>query len=1451
MTLAQSSHVIPIPSARSPGLAPKSAIVPNKLRASSFPKAPPHSKNGSPQGRPTIVGGKVAKAVHLFSTLTEEEEATSLDRPAPQRRKSADHLLAGATPLQKIQASASKRDAVEEVSKVDLSPSQPGHSEAAGSELLMGLSTSASSSGSPIPADQVSHISAKSQISSTFLSSAEGESITESSEGSVVGSDETSRVLPLPAFPQKAGDRRSPTSESSLVPNESPRPMAICPTPVNPSSPPLSIFAAAVGSVATSTSPIDAPAEHVLSSETETKLNQVQGRSLFSARKGSVGSCLADEVQDAENQMIDRLPAGDEQVSVQPASQATPTSKSLLPTRSDASKSSAHVALWSSPEPAANSGPESALSEASPRHTPHASRVLLLSDAQLPLTQSQIRASENGTGASQHPDSLTASLSADRLHTPLPDASMASQRSSSSSSTTQHDARGEQAVHAANPRQKSISPRSDEMHSTEPRSGPQRDQCQADKLEFGEIQDEIEADSLRDTDQVSNSVTQASRDDVVEASWLDELDAYTESDTPGGAAGLEPRLTLNKPDATHLGSRETVLSLRQEASGTAGVSSISPPHRAYDELGSTLFPASTADKEISSELIDQVRLASTEMGVGGLQDPTRERTACWIKDTLETNKVSGEDSVEYLNDNADQLSAVSMISPEFAARVPQEDTMAHSAGTMTFGHSGKGKTSGPASEHTADIALRESLGQSETSAPDETDARSYLHAGQVSATSPKRSESIAPHRQVAQKISRSYSQRTQPDGVIPKRAKNIPGRLKIPQREPEVAISRRRRSLELLGRRRTNADQQAGSRRFGQKPSRHVMGITRPSNFNEVMSAWSRPARPQTDQMTPPSTTEHRVGQMIKDWSENHLLSEDEEEASVAVCKRMTLRRMSDFTVHSTPRREPRPLPGKLLRQSGKTLPPEEPRSDVRRMRLVQPVHAPAVVQQKVSPGKLKVKQAQRTSVLDHDNASVPARNAMPRFMREADVHDTLPRTPSRSRDEASLATQSTNIDDVTEPLEVLRSRESPSVAEECFPLRHSPKRPAQSTHSTKRVEAGKLKPLRLQGSQSTFSTPRKPDVSVTTTSPHTILSGLWTPDTSHPAHSALTEETSVSKSTKPRPQSVSKHRVRETSAQQLHVRESTSHTPDEGSTRPSLLEQHRRRESRCDNVMEDLSEAHHFAPRQMSEPSTHVGNLDRSRTSSGLSPLRLSQGDRQGHLLAGHKSTTVRQEQDSRATVPGFEISFQLQEPRMAPHCQDGTLLEFGLRVLIQPTGQHSTKSPWHFQPSSRLDVDARLRSSPHIDATQYEYSHLPAAEMCKVQKEAQDYLLHTLTSPQHRDRNNLRGSLRLPQPRTSGSSLREPGLRSPFQDRDEEAASSSSGTKLPYKDILLTDPSRQPSVSPSNVQPSILSPSVHPADRRSPLRRRGPSAGLSSPLPYIKRATPRSVSSIFPAFP
>ncbi|SPO25104.1 uncharacterized protein UTRI_02795_B [Ustilago trichophora] len=1473
MTLAQSSHIIPMPVAKSPGLKPKSGVVLNRRRPSPFPNSHISSRATTSPRSVTTEGGKVAKAVQLFSASAEEEGSSMLDVSEPPRDLVIPRMPSSSDISDNTCTLAPKTEAESGLDCSDLVPSPSSKKQAAN----LGVSAP--------PPRQIRAAEPKSAEGREPIfylrpkPNSDNHSITAHSEASVLFSHEEFDSLSLPDSQVKMvanGEKQLQSSDNTSLPHNLPpnaQKTESIPQEVSTSSLPKPLLASDSSGT---TIPSFGTSEE-LRPETENDCGRDLSQKLDTYSQGTdaIQERRAEEMQVFELETIDSLPTMTVMPLVLPSlgTNAAEPSPTILTADSEPLESSSHVRFPRSSDPAPISVPKSAFSDAS---LPSASTIacnLLLDDAAVMadphISQPLSKVVDESTEITEPSDPLLALHLAPRV---------------AEGEAREASAAEPRAVHAESLRsstqQRSPEPSLEDDVPTENADGSSaasitrnpsaaavedEEDNHVDKAVVANGKAELSNEELvvdmalrHRMDQLERSETRTNEENTSEASWEAEIDAYVESDRAVSEAAFEKKLSGEIGDSGRTDIKHCDPAFespgREEPLDAAEHSQMSLPQHSHEaQTGEMLYPASITDEEILSELIDQVGVPTPEIERAKPRDSLFERTASWIKTTLEEADPTEMRSAEFQHDDADLLSVASTALSEMAERTLQAEALGRDADAKSIFAGRPGQSVSPPRAQKSDSAAPYSLEQPKPSMSSSDGAAGV----NTCKGSEKGTRVLAADTNVdlswGHKIGRSYSQRSQPGGATVKQIKKIPGRLKIPQRQTEVTPQKRRESLELLSvRKMASATQTTDSTHHGKGRSPQKIGTTRSNNFNNVLRSWSRPEDVDANPVTPPSRAKHRVGQLVKDWDENLLSSEDEEVASVAVCKRLTLKRMSDFTVHSTPRREPRPLPGKLPQQTANTSPSRKTQTQVRALRQVQPIQVSSEVPQRVRPGRLKAKKVQSESLADREQPTLRARNTVPLVLQEPSVSEMRPKFMYAPGEQPVVTTDHTLMEmkgtvEPIEPQEILRSRDSVDLTEESLDRNGAAERTMFPT-TMPRVEASTLKPLRLQGTQSTFCTPRKPDVSVSNTSPHTVLSDLWTPNTSNPANSALTDETCVSKSGESRPHSVTRSRVGDTFAQHLHVDDASTRLPSGIATHlPSHEERWRTRRDRASSS-ENSTEARNFTRHPVPPPTMHLQNED---SQNDPPQPQYRHEARQEQTRIGLEARTTRQGHGSGASVPGFEISFQLKEPKMAPHCTQGSLFEFGLQVLIKPIGEDSSNASWCVQPSSQLEVDARLRNAPTVDARQYEYSNLPSTEMSKVQEEAQAYLLHTLTTPQQRDRRNtIESSALFPSVAPRGLSV-EPGLSSPFLGPETAATSSPATSKRPYREMMLTTRSRNASVSQQSAISSVLSSAMHPVDRTSPLRRRAPSTGLASPLPYIKRAPPRSVSSTFTAYP
>lgn len=514
------------------------------------------------------------------------------------------------------------------------------------------------------------------------------------------------------------------------------------------------------------------------------------------------------------------------------------------------------------------------------------------------------------------------------------------------------------------------------------------------------------------------------------------------------------------------------------------------------------------------------------------------------------------------------------------------------------------------------------------------------------------------------------------------------------------------------------------------------------------------------------------------------------------------------------PDRLARPTPGKLHRPQHEHA--EEVQEVVRPLRRLRPdqggYSAAQISKTSLRPGK---RSEQIVAINDDDESDIECDSTAPADQRPSDL-------PSRSmvlEDQIASIKGASEIENANAqgPQEILPSPKSTQSdveePQEHDPLASSTVSPQQPSPSARTAP---LKPLRLQTSQSPLQTTAspltapQPGVSTTSTSPNTVLSEVWTPDPSNPSRSALTDETRVNTPTGSRAhftaigmtaggRALDETRMDRRMPVGMRVI-GEARTNGDSLASPTTI----RGQPRSSDPARRGRESHVSLMRSTSGETP----ASRSRTGTGTESQPRYQST--GPSLREH--TSLKDVGDSTAPAqstatppPGFEIKFQLSEPKMAPHTPSATLMEFAFRVVIHPIGGEPAESSYRLVPTSRSQPRPSER---YVDPGQFEHSHLPPTEMVAIQAQAQAHLLHTIQSSEQRTR----------------TKHHHPHRR-PFQ---EEATPSQ-----PYREMLLPK-SRQNSISRSTSDLS-LAPS-------SPARKgRASSTGMASPLPYIKRALPR----------
>ncbi|SPO44706.1 uncharacterized protein PSANT_02392 [Moesziomyces antarcticus] len=667
-------------------------------------------------------------------------------------------------------------------------------------------------------------------------------------------------------------------------------------------------------------------------------------------------------------------------------------------------------------------------------------------------------------------------------------------------------------------------------------------------------------------------------------------------------------------------------------------------------------------------------------------------------------------------------------------------------------------------------------------------------------------------------LQRSFSHRSQGQKDHSKPPRKVPGRLHIPTPQENVDVKVRRQSIELLATRKARA-KSPKHEPAALDPSSPGPPRKRSSHFNNALRMWSHPADDEEQFPVHHDRQGEHVGRMAKLWDDAGQSSEEEEVASVTVCKRMTLRRMSGFTVHSTPRHEtpPLPLPGKLR---GRT----------------DEVFGPQVAVERVDAG-------QRSSLIHAWRQADAGPSQIPLEARRSDIATkrTAARAEPTSSDEvlglvsprslgkpqaplAEVRRQAPGADFVAESIEVLRSGDSVARSDDNGPGAWL--KPTAASHRD-------LKQLQLPNTRTNLDSSIRADVRGSDSTLHTSFSERSTPNTSRAAASALTDETRISDLASSHLPSSSSKAFRA----QENVAQSRTHS------KPTLLgsKPKNRQSGRAHRLDPGYNTGLHAEhSRQYERDPAHLGR-EEPLTSSHRHERHMDEEDyvadsarfsgRQG-CTGAHRCTCGQdRHSDQRSQAfPAFEISFQMQEPKMAPHCSPGSMFEFGLRVLIKPCGvDDAANATWRVRPPSALEVHPGADAGGRSSALRYEHNDLTPCEMRRVQHEAQEQLVHTLTSPRRRPAASV----------DIGVGGTERGLSSPFLSPGTIGASTSTSARPPLREMMLGS-SRAASITTSrdadDGSRSLRTPATSVSRRVAPV--------LASPLPYIKRAPRTAVA-------
>ncbi|SNX83547.1 uncharacterized protein MEPE_02254 [Melanopsichium pennsylvanicum] len=1571
MTLAQSSHIMPLPSIKPPVLLPTSSVVTKKLQPSPFENSPTSTVSASSTRSASRNGGKVAKVIRLFSNFAEEEEATSTESSETRRQPLSQQATDKLSHLENLESFASKREPLHPIASSDTVRHELAEERS---------STFGSLSALAVPEASFFYVNpggASKEEDSNFDSAALQEIVGQAVKPStsilrdafMLLSYEHSDALPL--------SDSQPKHLANTAAQSAPRDFPVLSSRISeregiPADAHVKLLHNPAASNASGTSSV------VIPIKADNYLSTMRGK-----RSPSLTASIRTQSH-TPDLILEKLIRAEQEpdtvfndLMTNPAANRFGSILSMSLSESPAQKGSSDVVLAHMAELSTASVPVSACTDSSTLSASLVSPVGVNFVAQdQPLTNAnEAREVNVGKKAAKEPSRGPALIVPEQLPVTAsgngaPVEILSSRSSSSKNESSERDHVPANAVPGTSYEDldRRANGVNDQSRFSAPTPGFPYHLSSAGQASSHGLSHQAQRSTGKEVDQrtqpnlfnVENSLdgtlagdrySEATEgDDEGESSWVAEIveDAYTESRPPVDKMMSQKRLVHINSDTENISDAEPIAVYRQGEQETACIV-VDPLHNRMahntdkEHGGCTFRPASSTsstEDEILSELIDEVGMPAPEMEHIGLRESLIARTTNWIKSTMMESESIEKQAVELNNDAMDLLLLANPNLQEVAAEAYQDEMM----GSAVEGKSLKISLSLHALDD--DVVSRSSTGQPDLNALG-VEAKDGIigNSAEPIASSSKGTGSIAmanAAQAMGLKLSRSYSQYTQPDGTTVKQVKKLPGRLKLPQLEPELATRSRRESLELPAQRRKKTAQahcQETPAQRGREASTQGTGALQTNDFSGVMRSSSRSVVGEEVAVDGASGSRYSVRQ---DVTELHdvISSEDEEVASVAVGKRMTMRRMSDFTVHSTPRRDPRPLSRRFQRPFVDSGPSEEAvlRAFPGKFRqralaevsveeanarpLLGTLQLPALenVSQEVSspralPGKLRRQSAEprvakeprpqallgkvRKNAQEEVLTEKPMLWTLPGRVKRQVKEDSVPREPTLRPQPAKLSQQSSayafkeesqarplpgklprytahgKADSLLVPASLVPQVRSSTINDTKWSTR--PSRPANSNSTSGEckpqevmapsdsigsadgddhqrpfsrrgnalpatgMESHSLRLLRLHGYSSATNTPKRPAMSVSNTSPRTVSSELWTPATSHPANSVLTDETCISRSDGLRSRSHLRHQAIKQPIKQLEAVEKEARIRFDIPPHSRSNEQQSRHGQLQHYASEDQNQANNFDSSHAQPPRVHPRDQRRSNNSSG----QHDREDGSEHLRVRSEMTPLRVSRG--ASAPGFELSFQLQEPKVAPHCPDGTLFEFGLRVLIRPTSDDPSKCPWRIRPPSRLEFDVRLPNSPPVDALQYEYNHLPVEEMSKVQEEAQAYLLHTLPSPQHR----REGISRL-LPAFASRSDDCCRLSLPLSGPGKTGPRSSASTKRPHKEMILaTANAREASALPSaKCSSRILASKMAAATQASPMRRRAPSSGLASLLPYIKRATPRAMSSGFPVY-
>lgn len=1494
MTLAQSTHVIPMPAVNPPTITQPSHVVRNKLRASPFPNSPTFTKELSSPRTAAKPGGKVAKAIDLFSHLAEEVPRPSSERlgSPPASSFFIDTNASAAAFFKNLQSpsgieppsspgySVSSESIVRFLdTHASINRQSPDIEALSQSSLALDLAATQSHSVAEIlntpassqlssPADQ------ESSPAATIVSSGKA-SFRASSSSSHVDLADTGVPLPLVASnllqdePQCNSNPNPMTSEyafSAATSRFGQSNSSSLPTNANIAAtdvlmPHIASPVPDDGSQRDSKSFTLAPKHALFASSTAhsaqiipfSNVPQTPPQALFLSHTGlihnhvSEGQAEGDDSDDACLEVVESMSIPIQSDTKFDSSSPYKVAKETgvpYSAFSDATVPSASITTEEEDRASAESGVRqqdiSAAQKLSPL-TDDRSTVDLSPQSALPFSVNVL-----STATALRTDDLSTTTTlpfpaeAFSATSALPTSRSASRASSIESElpiavvtrdmlTLKHQARP-------------VSPGENQPHSGHVNMTDRRS-----------VLDESGSDENADVKCFDNQRLTRKRESGV--NWENLGPSLLPDEEESSCASFERahHQGAGSPDdrveSSHLAHPGIVsaAAARGHSIGDQQHQRSSSPHPPRDETRDSYAAIlSVLDSTVLFDLIGMDNVPASPQEEPEPQEPRLDRTATWIKSTMGEHDPIAEELTSprchHINETLLLRESVLFASQELAQSKPLRD-LANSKPCFANPHDDELT---PCSPQYEPVLVDKHCGHVITN----------REAANASTCSPKREVQAEVTRDYTalprnSSLTRSYSQRDPPSQHAPKQAKRVPGRLKILAKSPEASTYHHRDSLKLLS---MSSVKDSRVKEQSSPPKQiaicHLDRIEtgRVNDLTEMLNSLYHGQDSQATQSTPLSRGKQYVGQMVQDWNDANSSGEDDEVASVATCKRMTLKRMSDFAVQTTSRREQRTLPGKLPQLEAQST--QISQATIRPMMRLRPPRVADSVTKIIQPSVRREKRPEEASPLSRRYHGQFAPHIMdptgqesdgsPKRRQPAGFGSVLSvRDESEAHDQQNFSFKAARIDKPQMALcpegnlhsHVLTQRERvASSTTGNLPTRLT------ASNSTESIQ---LRPLRLQASACALSTPIGPAVSVTDTSPNTTVSQPWTPEASNISNSVFTDATRMSAASElPRSKAAVNRPARLFGAESAQYREAKP-TSSLDSLDPTSNHGLQSQSRCCDRTLDGGTGPRHSGYHPM--PASPRSCSGQTRASS------ICHSGRQGRLRYESEYASRLPRDDSSTCMAGFEISFELTEPKMAPHAEQATLLEFGLRMHIKPTlSSDSSSSLWTLKRSSRSSVERRLDGSERNTSAplsmQYEYSHLSKQDMCKVQEEAQEYLSHTLASPDQRKR-RLYADGGAHNAFFSAHDNHVPSASCCSAERSSARLPTSSRQAL--REFRLTS-LRQPCASHSVAPSSIVSHSCASRKlRHSLIPRPLPSAGLSSPLPYIKRAPPRTASS------